>query len=164
MQRDMSVLCCPMPQFLAWHRFPQKARGIRLNEKCADTFMPCRAVSAGKDDGNLGAGTIRDPDFLAIEHIVVTLFPGGGLHIGYIGPGIRFGQGVAANPLARCQTRQIAAFLFFSAPIADTKRDQAGMYRQKAAHRGVRPPQFLTEQSIADIIHTGPAIFWLNWP
>src|SRR6266568_917052 len=74
--------------------------------------MPGRAVPVCKDNGDMGAGAVGDPDFLAVQDITVSLFPGSGLHTGGIGTGIWFGQSVAANPFTACQPWQVAAFLF----------------------------------------------------
>src|SRR5947209_2284877 len=152
-----------MAQFLAGHRFALETRSIRLNEECADASMPGRAVSAGKDDGNMGAGAVGNPDFLAIQNVAVSLFASSSLHVGYIRTGIWFGKSVTANPFTCCQLGQVAAFLLLATPIVNSEGDQAGMNGQEAAYGRVGSSQFFTEQGIAYIVHAGAAIFRLNW-
>src|SRR5437868_13590063 len=120
----MDVLRCAVAQFLAGHRFALETRSIRLNQEGTDASMPGRAVSAGKDDGNMGAAAVGNPDFLAVQYVAVSLFASSSLHAGYIRTGIWLGKSVTANPFTCCQSRQVAAFLLLATPIAHAEGDQ----------------------------------------
>src|SRR5438270_3809384 len=160
----MDMFRSAMSQFFAGHWLTVEAGRICFNDEGANAFMPCRAIPAGKDDSNSGAGAVSNPDFLAVQDITVSLLACSRFHAGGIRTCIRLGEGITANPLACRQSRQVVAFLLFGAPIMDTKRYQAGMYGKEASYGGVCATQFFAEQGIANIVHTGAAVFRFNRP
>ena len=90
---------------------PVQAGDIGLNQESADPFVLERPVHAGEDNGKVCAEAVGDPDFLAVEDVVIAIFPGGSLHAGGIRTRLRLGQRIAANPLAAGEQGQIMAFL-----------------------------------------------------
>src|SRR5207248_4041336 len=117
-----------------------------------------RGTRPREHDSNVGAEAVCDPDLLAVEDVVLALLPRRALDAGSVGPGVRLGQGVAADPIARGQAGQVAALLLLSAPLPDAQRYQAGIHRQEPAHRGVGPPQLLAHQRVAQVVHARAAV------
>src|SRR5258708_24821612 len=135
----MNMVRWAMGEFFARHRLAVEAGNVCLNDESADAFMPGRAIPAGKDDGDPGAGAVGDPDFLAVQDIAVPLLACSRLHAGGIRTCIWLGQCVAANPLAGGQSWQVVVFLLFGAPFLDAEGYEAGMHGEEATHRGIGP-------------------------
>src|ERR1700692_183660 len=119
-----------MPQFLAGHWLAQEAGRAGIDEECADAAMTRCPVSRSEDDGDMGAGAVGNPDFLAIQNVCITLLSRSRLHAGGVGTGVGFGQCVATDVLARCQSWQVVALLLLASPILNAERDQASMNSQ----------------------------------
>ncbi len=85
--------------------------GIRLNDECTDASMASGAVYTGKNDGDVSAEAVGYPDFLAIQDVIIALFPGCSLYTRYVRTNFWFGQSVAADPITCGKQREIAALL-----------------------------------------------------
>src|SRR6202035_526465 len=101
-----------------------------------------RSVHAAENDGYIGAYAVGDPDFLAIQDVVIAVLPGSGFHAGDIGTRLRLGQGIAAYPLATGKQGQVVTLLYLCSRVLNAQGDKTGMHGQKTTHRGVNATQF----------------------
>src|SRR5258708_30980906 len=138
--------------------------GIRLNDECTDPSMASGAVYTSKNDGDVSAEAVGYPDFLAVQDVIIALFPGCSLYTRYVRTSFWFGQSVAADPITCGKQRQIAALLYLGAPIADAEGNKARMNGQETTHGRIGPSQFLAEQGVAHVVHARSTILRLNWP
>src|SRR5260221_10271565 len=138
--------------------------GIRLNDECTDASMASGAVYTGKNDGEVSAEAVGYPDFLAIQDVIIALFPGCSLYTRYVRTNFWFGQSVAADPITCGKQREIAALLYLGAPIADAEGNKACMNGQETTHGRIGPSEFLAEQGVAHVVHARSTILRFDWP
>src|SRR3972149_2151701 len=73
-QPDTCVIRCPMPQLFAGHPLAVEAGCVRLDEKRANTSVPCRPIAGGEHDSDVGYAAVGDPNLLAVQQEAVTVF------------------------------------------------------------------------------------------
>src|SRR5579885_3637964 len=100
----------------------------------------------------------RGPDFLAIDHEVVSLELGAGLQRGEIRTGARFRHPLAPDFIAGENRLKVALFLLVGAPLHQGRPGHDNPERV-ASHRKAEPAKLLLEDDLLDEGGAAAAVF-----
>lgn len=96
---------------------------VFFNDESGDFF----AIDFGHDKEVVGPLGVADPHFGAVEDVLAVAFFGAGGHAEGVGAGVRFAEGIGADPLTAGEFGEILLFLFFGSEADESKlRDSAG--------------------------------------
>ncbi|NRP42844.1 hypothetical protein XMM3392_003255 [Aliiroseovarius sp. xm-m-339-2] len=129
--------------------------GAFVQHKALD--LAIMGIRFGPDHKHIRDRRVRDPHFRAVQNIAAIDLFGGGFHRTGIGARIRLGQAKAANPLTRCQFRQVFRALLFGAIGIDRIHHQRGLHRHHRTVATVDALNFTRHQTIGHIARANAA-------
>ena len=115
-------------------------------------------VGRGDHHGNIGVVAIGDEGLVAIQHIAVAFFHGGGARIAGVRARSGLGQSPRGQPLAAGQLRDVFLLLRLVSGEKDVVGAQRVVRRNDDADRAVHSREFFNRQNIIDIAETRAAI------
>ena len=87
-------------------RHPE-AGGVGVDDKTADALAAALVAGAGEHGVVIGDAAVGYPGLAAVQHVLIAVQAGAGLHGRHVGAGVRLGQGEGRNVLAAGHFRQI---------------------------------------------------------
>ena len=107
--------------------------------------------------GNIGQA---DPDFGAIEDIVVAVLASGGRDVARVGACARLGEAEGCQLLASRLRDEVFLLLLFGAPLQKAERVEADMHALDDAESGLCALDLFADQAEGDIIEARAAILF----
>ena len=104
----------------------------------------------------------RNPHFLAVEQVAVTVLDGGCLDADRIGAGRRFRQAEGARSSHRGRREQVLFLLLFVSPGEQRERIKADMYREDDTGRGIGVLELLAGETERYVVHAEAAVLLRN--
>ncbi len=110
--------------------------GVALDDDERETFRPRVRVGAAHHDDEIGVDSVGDERLLAVDHPLVTVAYGGGLHALQVGSGSGLGHRDRADTLTGGHLRQPAGLLLLCAEVHDVRDRDVVLQCESGAERG----------------------------
>ena len=133
-----------------------KSRTVGFNQE--STNLVVFVFHFRPDDGHVGDAAGSDPHLLAVDHVFVADLFGAGAHAAGVRTEVGFGQAEAAELFAFLHRWQPGLLLFFAAEFLNWIHAQRRLHAYKAADARVAALEFLRQQAVLHIAHTGTAV------
>jgi len=129
---------------------------VSVDDERGDSLVSLRRIHGGEDQEQSGFTRVADPQFLPVEHPVVTFGLGPAGQCKGVRPRSGFGQRVGPDRVPR-HPGQVGLLLFDAAPAQDRVVEQCVLHVDQRADRRIRSRDLLDRQAGLEKARPGPA-------
>ncbi len=132
--------------------------GVARDDEAGDAAVPCLLVGLGVDGVVVGVLAVGDEALGAVDHPLVALAGGGGLHPTHVRAGVRLGQAEGGEQRRLASRPRYSFFSSSEAASSDRRRGQA-VARERGADPRAAPGDLFLDQRAVEVAESGTAVF-----